>query len=177
VLFVACSNNAPSDRVTCEQFYEHADKITHFETKKPYSAGEIQYCESHSQEQLRCVLAATSTDQLSLCEIADTSQRAIAARVLPQIRKAWPGTASVNDVVAQGKAGCAFFSIVAGAVPPTENEVRGAFAFRRKGQGGDPTNVIVRLRRAGDDWTCMDEGDAVSCEELGLACRSPARVP
>jgi hypothetical protein len=174
VLLAACSKSEPSDRVTCEQYFDHVDKMTDFHTPKPYNDAEIQYCESHTQEQLRCALAASDTDQLLLCELADTAQRAVATRVLPEIRKSWPGTATPNEILMLKREGCAFNAVVGGAVPPTDQEVRGAFVVRMPGQGGDPMKVIVRLRRAGADWDCIDEGDAHPCQYLKSDCRPGA---
>lgn len=165
-------NRATDDRVTCDQYFEHTSKVTGFTTKKPYNDAELAYCQGHTQEQLRCVLASKTIDDLNLCTIADTSQRAIAARVLPSVKKSWPGSAELMAVL-QTTQGCGFGGLMATSELLTDTDVAASFSIRDATTTGDPQLVLARLRRDRDGWSCVSTDPENLCEMLDRACRKP----
>lgn len=170
---IACSSKSPEGpaRITCDQFFDHVGAVTGFTTKKPYSEAELALCRSKTQEQLRCVLAATTGDALGLCELADTTQRAFATKLLPSLKQAWPGTVDAVAVTVNKKAGCAFFSIAPRGELLADDRALVAFAIRTPEMAGDPDLVMATLVRDAETWRCAETDPAGRCAELAQRCQ------
>ena len=171
LVLVSCvKKKTADDRITCDQYFEHTSKVTGFVTKKPYNDAELAYCRSHTQEQLRCVLATKTVDDLNLCTLPDTAQRTIAARIGPSIKKEWPGSAELMAVLTT-TSGCGYggFAPVPSAISETEAVI--AFSIREASTTGDPPSYLVRMRRESDGWKCVLTDPEGQCERVERECR------
>jgi hypothetical protein len=162
-----------SAAITCEEYFRHGEELTQFPHPEPYNEAELRYCHEHTDEQLRCSVAAMSVDEHSLCEqFKDPERRALARRLAPSVRASWPGSAPLMRVLVD-TVGCSFGGLVGpDRLPLSDTEVVASFAVRETTTTGDPLSVLAWLHRAtpADAWRCVRTDPPELCATLE-ACR------
>jgi hypothetical protein len=170
----SASNNQEGAVARCDAYFHHVEKTTRISHVGPYNEAEYEYCRTHSFEQLECAMAATTIDDLNLCEnIKDPTRRALGRKLTPSLKRSWPGSLPLLSVLT-GMDGCAFAGVLAHeGMELTENQAAAAFAMRVLGATGDVTHVIVILVRTSDgDWQCRESDPANMCATLATACKN-----
>jgi hypothetical protein len=170
VLAVAVAGCHGSSEPSCERYLAHVDELTHTTRTGPYNDAELAYCHKHTDEQLRCAIAATTVDDFGLCEqFTEPPQRTLARALTASIKPAWPGSADLQAVLLATK-GCAFAGVMGQQFLVSEKQAVVAFAMRDV-PTGDPTNIFATLVRDGVEWRCIETDPAGRCEQLAKSCK------
>ena len=160
-----------SEAVTCERYFHHVEQLTKTPHDDPYNDAELGYCHQHSDEQLRCALAAMNVDDLGVCEqFKDPTRREVGRKVGGEIKRTWGRTELM--AVLTGTPGCGFAGVMGNErIVLSETQAVVAFAVRDAGTTEDAPNILATLLRADNVWRCVETDPANMCAALETKCR------
>jgi len=165
-------------RITCKHYWAHIDDVfgmpAEVRASVPITQEDCVEFDSFTDEQQRCFLSATTQETMSLCAIPDAQQRAEARKMLPIVKREWPGTATPDAVRGAAwrhrdtKRGCAFLGI---APRPDWRNAKGVLVgFLLRDSTEETLANPVTATLAPSIWTCVVTDPAGMCHELERRC-------